>query len=188
MIDWKKLCEDSDRIARDKGWLDIKRGVPGDLFLMHSELSEALEDYRNHKGLNEIYYEDKGGTKFPSLELAQKTSLDPSKTFKPCGIPIEMADFAIRICQFCGSNGINLAYAMHMYKHTGATITDFELLGAKLHSCISKVFDYWADKDGVGAAGVDEYQFARALNYLIDFCNHHKIDLAGAIGHEASVQ
>ena len=43
---------------------------------MHTELSEAFEEYRHGRGLNETYYEN--GT-------------------KPCGIPSELADVVIRI-------------------------------------------------------------------------------------------
>jgi len=185
MIDWKKLCEDSHRIVKDKGWLDKPRQVEGDIILMHSEISEALEDYRTHRSVTETYYEDKGGTKFPSLELAEKTSLSPNKKFKPCGIPIELADYVIRICQFSGSNGIDLPYAMHMYRHMAGNFTDFEKLCAKLHWCTSKAYEHFDETQiSAGKADpnhVDEFYFARALNYLMDFCTHHKIDLKGAI-------
>lgn len=55
--------------------------------LMHTELSEAYEEYRNHKGLNETYYEEDG---------------------KPCGIPSELADVIIRIFDFAGGANIDL--------------------------------------------------------------------------------
>ena len=55
--------------------------------LMHSELSEAFEEYRKGKGFNESYYEEDG---------------------KVCGIPSELADVIIRIFDFCGGNDIDL--------------------------------------------------------------------------------
>ncbi len=55
--------------------------------LMHTELSEAFEEYRNGKKANETYYEN--GT-------------------KPCWIPSELADVVIRIFDFCGGNDIDL--------------------------------------------------------------------------------
>jgi len=55
--------------------------------LMHCELSEAYEEYRNHRGYNETYYEENG---------------------KPCGIPSELADVVIRIFDFCGGENIDL--------------------------------------------------------------------------------
>ena len=54
---------------------------------MHTELSEAYEEYRHGKGYNETYYEN---------------------DTKPCGIPSEFADVIIRICDFCGAYNIDL--------------------------------------------------------------------------------
>lgn len=55
--------------------------------LMHSELSEAFEEYRNGRDFKETYYEDGN---------------------KPCGIPSELADVVIRIFDFCGGKDIDL--------------------------------------------------------------------------------
>ena len=60
----------------------------GDIIsLMHTELSEAYEEYRNHHELNETYYEEDG---------------------KPNGVPSELADVVIRILDFCESKKIDL--------------------------------------------------------------------------------
>lgn len=80
------LCERSDAIARASGW--IKEGDPRPYYrsviLFHSELSEALEEYRANHALTEVWSGEKG---------------------KPEGIPIEIADFVIRVCQRCGTDG-----------------------------------------------------------------------------------
>lgn len=55
--------------------------------LMHTELSEAYEEYRHNKSYTETYYEDGN---------------------KPCGIPSELADVVIRVFDFCGGAGIDL--------------------------------------------------------------------------------
>jgi NTP pyrophosphatase (non-canonical NTP hydrolase) len=36
------------KLAVEKGWYDLERPVPELLCLIHSEISEALEAYRNH--------------------------------------------------------------------------------------------------------------------------------------------
>lgn len=47
MIDFKTLAEEIHQNAKDHGWWDKERPVPELLCLIHSEVSEALEAYRN---------------------------------------------------------------------------------------------------------------------------------------------
>lgn len=77
------------------GWWEEERGLPEILMLCVSELSEALEEYRSGHEPGEIYFGESG---------------------KPEGIPIELADCTIRILDYCGKMGIDIAEAIRI-KH-----------------------------------------------------------------------
>lgn len=81
--------------AKEKGWHDKQRTIGDLICLMHSELSEALEEHRNGRSPDEIYFNN-------------------SKPDKPEGIPIELADCVVRIFDFCGLYGIDLQHALRI--------------------------------------------------------------------------
>ena len=90
---FQHLQRESYEIAVEKGWWDdVERGdktvIPEKLALTHSEISEALEEYRND---TQFQYEVEG---------------------KPEGLAIELADTVIRIFDLCGHLEIDLLQAV----------------------------------------------------------------------------
>lgn len=79
------------RIEADHGFGNQSPGE--DIALMHSELSEALEEFRNGRKINETYF-------------------NTDKPDKPEGVPSELADVVIRIFGFCERNEIDLGNAI----------------------------------------------------------------------------
>jgi hypothetical protein len=138
--DWS---DDALRIAKEHGFEDAS--IAEDIALMHSELSEALEDVRDGKRPSENWYEEKieafyaGG---PRIEIDGKpafvsvrhvtpfprTADGHLNPYKPCGIPSELADVIIRVLHFAGKHGVDIEQAVREkmyynetrpYKHGG---------------------------------------------------------------------
>lgn len=116
--DWSKECHE---LAVGKGWYDNGARPFAELIaLCHSELSEALEDYRNGLSPADMIYE-KFSCSAPKEYNCRNYLIENCKFCehykgKPCGIPSELADVLIRIFDMCGYYGIDLEQAVQV-KH-----------------------------------------------------------------------
>lgn len=88
MLDLKGIMLDANRTQKEHGF--DQQTFPEFIALVHSELSEALEHYRNNLMLN------------TELEIQGK----------PDGVPVELADAVIRIAGFCEDHNIDLEGAI----------------------------------------------------------------------------
>jgi NTP pyrophosphatase (non-canonical NTP hydrolase) len=106
------LRDEAFRIAREHGFKDATPGE--DIALMHSELSEALEDIRKGESLTKVWYEksESGKPDTPPSAAGATASRLAARLGKPCGVPSEMADVIIRVLHFCGKHGIDIEGAV----------------------------------------------------------------------------
>ncbi|WP_445745016.1 hypothetical protein [Paenibacillus sp. FSL L8-0470] len=102
-----ELVKEAHDTAVNKGWWDKEPSFGEVLALIHSEASEALEDFRAGMQPASFRYEEKteGGL---LLTHANQRSV----YWKPCGIPSELADIVIRVMDACGHYGIDLEKAI----------------------------------------------------------------------------
>lgn len=108
-----RLTAEIHRNAVEHGWWDEPRTFGEIVALCHSELSEALEEYRNGQPLAWAIVLEGDDDTVPRRET------DPAlwtPDQKPEGIAVEMIDCIIRILDWCGHAGVDVEQLL-MIKH-----------------------------------------------------------------------
>lgn len=116
------LSKEIHKNAVEHGWWDEERSFGEIIALCHSELSEALEEYRSNCLFE--YVND-----FENDEMI--TNLNGFDGRKPEGMAVEMADCIIRILDWCGKEGVDIDGVIHRkmeynktrpYRHGGKAL------------------------------------------------------------------
>ena len=98
--------------AKDHGWWDEERSFGEIIALCHSELSEALEEYRNN--MPEIYFPCNAGGLCEKDSCASKiynandSDSCSAQSKKPEGTAVELVDCVIRIFDYLGKTGVDV--------------------------------------------------------------------------------
>lgn len=131
MSNLNELSKEIHANAVEKGWWDKPVSFGEIIALCHSELSEALEEYRN--GKPQVYFmkKDKTSAYFGENDYDECTILNKWNGEKLEGIATELADCIIRILDYCGKENIDIDKVVRLkheynktrsYKHGGKAI------------------------------------------------------------------
>lgn len=162
------LARDIHKNAVEHGWWEEKRSLPEIIALIHSELSEALEEYRSGKPL--FYYvvemdNGEGGT-YPAIRT-DILSRDDFKGEKPEGIAVELADCIIRILDYCAWRKIDIEEALNLRKAGNDTYTLPELI-AECHYLIAQAHKCEEPRS---------LYFAECISLIKFWCNENAADI-----------
>lgn len=111
--EWAKEIHEN---AVAHGWWDEERSFGDIVALCHSELSEALEEYRSNKPL--------AYCNTPHIDSGMYGINNPdewSPDDKPEGIATEMIDCIIRILDWCGKEGVDVDALMEAKRNYNKT-------------------------------------------------------------------
>lgn len=143
MLDLNAFAREVHANAVEHGWWDEERSFGEIIALCHSELSEALEEYRAGRPmvwtkckLDEIKAIGEGGCGVCKYCIANK----------PEGIAVELADCIIRILDWCGKEGVDIEAATR-YGAKDADSIDGESFGENitvLHYALSFAYRFAA--------------------------------------------
>jgi len=110
-----------DKVNHENGWHDDDRPFSGDIALLHSEVSEAYEAYRDHGFHERVRYAtevdlDDGNVRMETgYSIVTRGDLNDynwrtaGRIGKPEGVPSELADILVRLIDTASRYSIDLA-------------------------------------------------------------------------------
>lgn len=176
MIDLNAYAKEIHENAVKHGWWEKPREFGEIIALIHSELSEALEEYRKYGEApeNMVYYLcNRQDCYFYGAQCTGSKCID-GKRRKPGGIAVELIDAVIRILDYCRNANLPMnTVTKPTYKFT---YDNFGIFIAQLHILISSVFDMSTAYVGIGFSAVASVMFEDVILGIFHYLRTHNID------------
>lgn len=171
---FNELEKEAHKISKEHGWWDKEPTFGSLIALMHSELSEALEEFRAGNRVRPgqptpmKYYSGRGYVATDVTECCKK----------PEGIAVELADCIIRILDWAGRKEVDVDYYIKTMKenryHESVIDDDFGDFISVCHSVLSNAY-------------VQEDEIRRnmclclEIVYIMDWAKHEGVDMDAII-------
>ena len=176
-----KFAAEVHQNAVEHGWWDEERSFGEIIALCHSELSEALEEYRAKRPM--VYFvvemdDGKGGT-----YLAIREDIISEEDFageKPEGIAVELADCIIRILDWYGKEGLDTdallleAGIIIMCDLPTPVYGSFGDFIALLHNLLSMAYACWCNASGISASAL---RLAKCIREIVAWAKENGVDM-----------
>lgn len=182
---YNEFVKDVHANAVSHGWWSEHRSAGEIIALCHSEISEALEEYRAGRPMAYVVHanrNDHGEIDFYNMikhetDFAKWTAKD-----KPEGIATELADVIIRCFDWFGRLGFDVDELLAEAKGGERTLSDFPIYRAdnfaefisELHVALSLAFRCWCNAFGVRATAL---RMAVCCTMIFDWAEREGVDL-----------
>lgn len=151
MMKLNKFAQEVHENAVKHGWWDEPRTFGEIVALCHSELSEALEEYRSGKPM--AYFVERNG--FTVTEMRER------RGEKAEGIAVEMADCIIRVLDYFGKEELDVDALMQEAMKAVMCDVPGRIYAATLGDCISRwhlllslAYSCWCKASGTHASAL----------------------------------
>lgn len=176
-----KFAAEVHQNAVEHGWWDEERSFGEIIALCHSELSEALEEYRAKRPMVCFVVEMDDGK--CGTYLAIREDIISEEDFageKPEGIAVELADCIIRILDWYGKEGLDTdallleAGIITMCDLPTPVYGSFGDFIALLHNLLSMAYACWCNASGTSASAL---RLAKCIREIMAWAKENSVDM-----------
>lgn len=176
-MDWIKWANEIHENSKAHGWWDEERTAAEIVCLSHSELSEALEEYRNNRPMvyGLMIHGDEKDTPYRETDMAAIRE----RGLKPEGVAVELVDAAIRGMDWLAHNGTSGLLRGKCSLEGEELDCEIPSLIAYLHKTISASI-WWF------GTSIEPYHIADMVTSVREWLEAHDIDFEAvlALKHE----